>query len=92
MQGWAVLDDGNAAATTPYSEVELKDSPRGPIKSDHLGNVIGNFYVRHCKKVNGKLVNMTVKTYHDVSQFRTYDEKKYLTQPACSRDLPPLKS
>jgi branched-chain amino acid transport system substrate-binding protein len=92
LQGGALLDDGNAAATTPCSEVDLKDSPRGPIKFDHLGNVIGNFYVRHCEKVNGKLVNMTIKTYHNVSQFWTYDEKKFLTQPVCSRDFPPLKS
>ena len=54
--------------------------------------MIGNFYVRHCEKVNGKLVNKTVKTYHDVSQFWTYDEKKLLEQPVYSRDFPQLKS
>ena len=26
--------------------VNLTDTPRGPIKFDHLGNVVGNFYVR----------------------------------------------
>ena len=30
--------------------VNLKDTPRGPIKFDHLGNVVGNFYVRQCEK------------------------------------------
>jgi len=72
--------------------VSLTDSPRGPIKFDHLGNVIGNFYVRKVEKANDKLMNKTVKTYENVSQFWTYDEKKFLSQPVYSRDYPPLKS
>ena len=36
--------------------------------------------------------NKTVKTYENVSQFWTYDEKKFLSQPVYSRDYPPLKS
>ena len=35
--------------------------------------------------------NKTVKTYPNVSQFWTYDEKKFLAQPVYSRDYPPLK-
>src|SRR3974390_3410515 len=84
------VDDKEAFVKT-LRAVDLKDTPRGPIKFDHLGNVIGDFYVRHCEKVNGKLVNKTVKTYKVVSQFWTYDEKKYLEQPVYSRDFPPLK-
>ena len=57
--------------------VDLKDTPRGPIKFDHLGNVVGDFYIRHLEKANGKYVNKTVKTYNNVSQFWTYDEKKF---------------
>ena len=72
--------------------VELKDTPRGNIKFDHLGNVVGDFFVRRVEKINGKLANKTVKTYHNVSQFWTYDEKKFLAQPVYSRDYPPLKS
>lgn len=71
--------------------VELKDAPSGPIKFDHLGQVICNSYVRHCEKMNGKLVNKTVKTYHNVSQFWTYDEAQFLAQPVYSRNFPPLK-
>jgi branched-chain amino acid transport system substrate-binding protein len=84
-------DDKEAFVNTLRS-VDLKDTPRGPIKFDHLGNVIGDFFVRRVEKVNGKLVNKTVKTYHDVSQFWTYDEKKFLSQPVYSRNYPPLKS
>jgi branched-chain amino acid transport system substrate-binding protein len=72
--------------------VSLTDTPRGAIKFDHLGNVIGDFYIRRLEKANGKLINKTVKTYHNVSQFWTYDEKKFLAQPVYSRDYPPLKN
>ncbi len=72
--------------------ISLSDTPRGPIKFDHLGNAVGNFYIRRCEKVGGKLVNKTLKTYTNVSQFWTYDEKKFLSQPVYSRDYPPLKS
>ncbi len=49
-------------------------------------------FIRHLEKANGKLINKTVKTYKDVSQFWTYDEKKFLEQPVYSRDFPPVKS
>jgi branched-chain amino acid transport system substrate-binding protein len=76
--------------------VNLTDTPRGPVKFDHFGNVIGDFYIRKLGKEGAKyglkLWNKTVKTYHNVSQFWTYDEKKFLAQPVYSRDYPPLKS
>src|SRR6059036_1350575 len=72
--------------------VSLTDTPRGPFRFDHLGNVIGNFYIRRCERKGDKLVNTTIKTYKDVSQFWTYDEKWFLSQPVYSRDYPPLKS
>ena len=72
--------------------VSLTDTPRGPIKFDHFGNVIGDFYIRRVEKTGGKYINKTVKTYKSVSQFWTYDEKKFLQQPVYSRDYPPLKS
>ena len=71
--------------------VSLTDTPRGPLRFDHFGNVIGDFYIRRVEKVGGKLANKTIKTYKNVSQFWTYDEKKFLQQPVYSRDYPPLK-
>jgi len=73
-------------------EVTLKDTPRGPIRFDHFGNVVGDIFVRKVEKVGGKLANITQETYHDVSQFWPYGEAKYLKQPAYSRDWPPLKA
>lgn len=72
--------------------VSLTDTPRGPFHFDHFGNVVGNVYIRRIEKKDGKLVNTTIKTYPNVSQFWTYDEKWFLAQPVYSRDYPPLKA
>jgi branched-chain amino acid transport system substrate-binding protein len=72
--------------------VSLEDSPRGPFHFDHFGNVVGNVYIRRVEKQDGKLVQHTIKTYPNVSQFWTFDEKWFLEQPVYSRDYPPLKS
>jgi branched-chain amino acid transport system substrate-binding protein len=72
--------------------VSLDDTPRGPFYFDHFGNVVGSIYIRRCEKKDGKLINTTVKTYPNVSQFWTFDEKWFLAQPVYSRDYPPLKS
>jgi len=45
-----------------------------------------------CEPKGDKLVNTMIKTYDNVSQFWTYDEKWFLAQPVYSRDYPPLKS
>ena len=75
--------------------VKLKDTPRGPISFDHLGNVVGNFYVRRIEKAKNpyglKLWIKTVKTYENVSQFWTWPEKEFLAHPVYSRDYPPVK-
>jgi branched-chain amino acid transport system substrate-binding protein len=84
--------DDKAALMKALRSVSLTDTPRGAIKFDHFGNVVGDFFIRRIEKANGKLINKTVKTYHNVSQFWTYDEKKFLQQPVYSRDYPPLKS
>ncbi|HWG79294.1 MAG TPA: ABC transporter substrate-binding protein [Stellaceae bacterium] len=72
--------------------VSLTDTPRGAFHFDHLGNVVGNVFIRRLDRKDGKLVNTIVKTYPNVSQFFTYGEKEFLAQPVYSRDYPPLKS
>jgi branched-chain amino acid transport system substrate-binding protein len=83
--------DDKEAFIAAMRGVSLTDSPRGPFHFDHLGNVIGNAFIRRCERKNGKLVNTTIKTYKDVGQFWTFDEKWFLAQPVYSRDYPPLK-
>jgi branched-chain amino acid transport system substrate-binding protein len=74
--------------------VSLPDTPRGPLKFDHLNNVVGNIYIRHLGKEGAKyglkLWNKTIKTYENVSQFWTWPEAEYLAHPVYSRDYPPL--
>jgi branched-chain amino acid transport system substrate-binding protein len=74
--------------------VKIGDTPRGPIEFDHLGNVVGNFYVRRIGKEGAKyglkLWNTTIKTYEKVSQFWTWPEQEYLAHPVYSRDYPAL--
>jgi branched-chain amino acid transport system substrate-binding protein len=74
--------------------VSLTDTPRGPIKFDHLGNVIGTIYIRRLGKEGAKyglkFWNKTIKTYENVSQFWTWPEQEYLEHPVYSRDYPPL--
>jgi branched-chain amino acid transport system substrate-binding protein len=76
-------------------QVTLKDTPRGPVKFDHFGNVVGNIYIRKMGKEGAKyglkLWNKTVKTYENVSQFWDWPEKEYLAHPVYSRNYPPLE-
>src|SRR5881296_570196 len=84
--------DDREAFVKALRSVSLTDTPRGPFKFDHLGNVVGSFYIRRTERKGDKLVNTTIKTYPKVSQFWTYDEKWFLSQAVYSRDFPPLKS
>jgi branched-chain amino acid transport system substrate-binding protein len=72
-------------------QVTLTDTPRGPVRFDHLGNVVGDVYIRKCERKNGALVNTIIKRYADVSQFWTYDEKEFLAAPVYARDYPPAR-
>jgi branched-chain amino acid transport system substrate-binding protein len=72
--------------------VSLTDTPRGPVKFDHLGNIVGDVFIRRCERKGKDLVNTVIKTYPAVSQFWTYDEKQFLAQPVYGRDVPPAKN
>lgn len=84
--------DDKKAFAEELHKVSLTDTPRGPFHFDQFGNVVGTVFIRNCERKNGKLVNTVIKTYPNVSQFWTYDVKKFLSQPVYSRNYPPLKS
>jgi len=84
-------DDRKALADALHG-VSLTDTPRGPVKFDHLGNVVGDVFIRKCERKGSQLVNTVVKTYPNVSQFWTYDEKAFLANPVYARDYPPAKN
>jgi branched-chain amino acid transport system substrate-binding protein len=84
--------DDPAALIAAMRSVKLADTPRGPISFDDHNNIVCDIYIRRIEKAGGKMVNKTIKTYHGVSQFWTYDPKWFLAQPVYSRDYPPLKA
>ena len=92
LQALGGKTDDKEALIKAMRAVSLPDSPRGPFHFDHFGNVVGNIYIRRVVKQDGKLAQHTIKTYPNVSQFWTFDEKWFLEQPVYSRDYPPLKS
>ena len=83
--------DDRVALAAALHQVSLTDTPRGPLKFDHLGNAVGDVFIRKCERKDGRLVNTIIKTYPNVSQFWTYDEKAFLANPVYSRDYPPAK-
>jgi branched-chain amino acid transport system substrate-binding protein len=84
-------DDRKAFAEALHA-VLLTDTPRGPVKFDHFGNVVGDIFIRKCERKGGQLVNTIVKTYPNVSQFWTYEENGFLANPVYARDYPPAKN
>jgi branched-chain amino acid transport system substrate-binding protein len=87
----AKSDDRKALAEALH-QISLTDTPRGPVKFDQYGNVVGDVFIRKCERKGRQLVNTVVKTYPNVSQFWTYDEKQFLAQPVYARDVPPAKN
>jgi branched-chain amino acid transport system substrate-binding protein len=83
--------DDKKALVQAMRELALTDTPRGAFRFDRLGNAVGSVFIRKCERDGKKLVNVTLKTYPDVSQFWTYDETWFLAQPAYSRTYPPAK-
>ncbi|HYL31960.1 MAG TPA: ABC transporter substrate-binding protein [Stellaceae bacterium] len=84
--------DDRDALIKAIRAVSLSETPRGPVKFDEYGNLVFTVYIRRVEKRDGKLVNVTVKSYPNVSQFWHYDPNKFLEEPVFSRDYPPLKS
>ncbi len=84
-------DDRKALAEALH-KVALADTPRGGVKFDQYGNVVGDVFIRRCERKGSALVNTVIKTYPNVSQFWTYSEKEFLANPVYARDYPPAKN
>ena len=84
-------DDRKAFAEALH-QITLTDTPRGPVKFDQYGNVVGDVFIRKCERKGSQLTNTIVKTYPNVSQFWTYNEKEFLAKPVYARDEPPAKN
>ncbi|HEY7548086.1 MAG TPA: ABC transporter substrate-binding protein [Hyphomicrobiaceae bacterium] len=84
-------DDRKAFAEALH-KVSLTDTPRGTVKFDQYGNVVGDVFIRRCERKGGQLANTVIKSYPSVSQFWTYNEKEFLANPVYARDYPPAKN
>ncbi|MTW18602.1 ABC transporter substrate-binding protein [Rhodoplanes serenus] len=84
--------DDKKALNEALRGVSLTETPRGPVKFDAYGNVVGDVQIRRCERKGGQLVNTIIKTYSDVSQFWTYGDKAFLANPVYARDYPPAKN
>jgi branched-chain amino acid transport system substrate-binding protein len=84
--------DDRKAFSDALHKVSLTDTPRGSVKFDQYGNVVGDVFIRRCERKAGTLVNTVIKTYPDVSQFWTYNEKEFLANPVYARDYPPARN
>ncbi len=92
MQKLGGKADDRKALADALHQVSLTDTPRGAIKFDKYGNVIGDVFIRRCERKGSQLVNTVIKTYPNVSQFWTYNEKDFLANPVYARDYPPAKN
>ena len=83
--------EDKAAFVRALHNVKLDHGPMGPLRLDEYGKPILNVYVRKVERKNGELVNTTVATYPNVTQFWTYDAKAFIAGPQYSRDFPPTR-
>jgi branched-chain amino acid transport system substrate-binding protein len=83
--------EDKAAFVKALHQVKLDHGPMGPLRLDEYGKPILNVYVRKVERRNGQLVNVTVATYPNVSQFWTYDAKAFIAGPQYSREYPPVR-
>jgi branched-chain amino acid transport system substrate-binding protein len=68
--------------------ISLDDSALGPVKLDDYNNPIQNIYIRRVeRRPDGRLWNVPIKTYENVSQFWTFSPEEFLKQPVYSRSF-----
>jgi branched-chain amino acid transport system substrate-binding protein len=83
--------EDKAAFMKALRAINLPDTPGGPVRLDPYGNPIVNVYIRRVERRDGRLMNVVIDTYRDVSQFWKYDPAPFLAAPVYSRDYPPAK-
>lgn len=75
-----------AAFMEALRNVDIGDSPYGPVKVDQYGQPVMDITIRKVEEKDGRLQNTVLKTYPAVSQFWTYDSEQFLAAPVYSRD------
>lgn len=93
IQGIGGKLDDRAKFLDAIRKVTLTNSPFGrPVRLDDYGNPVYDVFIREVKtRADGKLWNVPVEVYPNVSQFWTYDPATYMKQPTYSRDFQGVK-
>jgi branched-chain amino acid transport system substrate-binding protein len=61
---------------------DLSDSAWGDVSFDDYNSMVGSVMIREVqKRADGKLWNVPIKEYKDVSQFWTFDPESYMKNP-----------
>ena len=85
-------DDRKALAEALH-EVSLTDTPRGAGEVRQVRQRRSATCSSAAASARARqLVNTVIKTYPNVSQFWTYNEKEFLENPVYARDYPPAKN
>ncbi|MPZ53165.1 MAG: ABC transporter substrate-binding protein [Acidimicrobiia bacterium] len=75
------------AFLTAIREVQFDDTPLGPVSLDDYDNPIQNVYIREVQtREDGRLWNVPIETFENVSQFWEYDPEEFLDHPVYSRE------
>lgn len=78
------------ALVAAMHDVDLTDTPRGPVTLDEYNAAVENVYIREVVLADdGTMYNRGIITVSDVSQFGPYDPELYMSQPADSNQWPP---
>ena len=83
--------EDKAAFVKALHDAKLERGPMGPIRLGEYGKPILSIYIRKVERKGGELVNTTIATYPEVSQFWTYDARQFIAGPQYSRDVPPAR-
>ena len=92
MKAVAGRIEDKAAFLKALRGIQLGDTPLGPVRLDAYANPIVNVYIRRVERREGRLMNVVIDTYRDVSQFWKYEPAAFLAAPVYSRDYPPAKN
>lgn len=82
--------DGNIEDVEPFLEAVRGlefESPGGPMSLDEYDNPNQNVYIREVQtREDGRMWNVPIETFENVSQFWEYDPEQFLECPVYSRD------
>jgi branched-chain amino acid transport system substrate-binding protein len=82
-----VRANGEAFASASQ-EIDLSDTPSSAVTVDGFNRAVRDFYIVELVDDGGTITDSLVETIPQVSQFWTFDQDEFLSNPLFSRDFP----